>query len=183
MTTYYPKKIVLKRGKEITIRHLEPTDAEQYPRFSEQISKETAFTLHYPGQFTDIDFLKEKWTQAKNDAWQLELGGFDGERLVSHLSLYKPRPYHPYEKHVVQFGMRILKDYCSSGLGSSKLIIAEDVAKEMNVTRMQATVRTSNDIGIHFYQKHGYEIEGVKKFAIFINGNFENEFYLSKILD
>ncbi len=111
------------------------------------------------------------------------MGGFDENKLVSHLSFYKPRPFHPYEKHTAEFGIRILKDYCSSGLGSQKLLIVENVAKELDVKRIQARVRVSNHIGISFYQKHSYEIEGVKKSAVLINGNYENEFYVSKILE
>ncbi len=53
----------------------------------------------------------------------------------------------------------------------------------MEVKRIQARVRVSNLIGIRFYQKCGYEIEGIKKSAVLINGNYENEFYVSKILD
>jgi len=183
MSVYCPQKILLKCNKEIIIRHLDLDDAASYICFSDQISKETTHTLHYSGQILDVNFLKEKWKEAKNALWQLELGGFDKNKLISHLSLYKPRPHHPYEKHTAEFGIKILKDFCSSGLGSYKLHIMENVAKEMDVKRIQARVRTSNYIGISFYQKHGYEIEGVKKSAVFINGNYENEFYISKILD
>ena len=75
-------------------------------------------------------------------------------------------------------------------LGDAKIVGVADVskaslskAKKMGVKRIQAQVRVSNHIGIGFYQKHGYEIEGVKKSAVLINGNYENEFYLSKILE
>ncbi len=184
MSVYYPKKILLKCNKEIIIRHLDSDDAALYECFSEQISMETTHTLlHYSGQVFDLNFLKDKWKEAKNANWQLELGGFDKNKLISHLSFYKPRPHHPYEKHIAEFGIRILKDYCSNGLGSHKLYIMENVAKEMEVKRIQARVRASNHLGIRFYQKHGYEIEGVRKSAVFINGSYENEFYVSKILD
>ncbi|MEX1012811.1 MAG: GNAT family protein [Waddliaceae bacterium] len=183
MTTYLPKKVLLKCDKEIVVRHLEPADADIYASFSDQISSETTHTLHYPGQFADVTFLKEKWKDAKKSAWQIELGGFDENKLVSHLSFYKPRPFHPYEKHTAEFGIRILNEYCSIGLGTQKLFIVENLAKEMGVKRIQAKVRVSNHIGISFYQKYGYEVEGVKKSAVLINGNYENEFYVSKILD
>ncbi len=60
MTTYHPEKILLKCNKEIIVRHLEPDDADIYAAFSDQISSETAHTLHYSGQFADVIFLKEK---------------------------------------------------------------------------------------------------------------------------
>jgi len=121
MTKYPPEKILLKYNKEIIVRHLEPEDADTYAGFSDQISSETRHTLHYSGQFTDATFLKEKWKDVIKSGWELELGGFDENKLISHLSFYKPRPFHPYEKHTAEFGIRILKDYCSIGLGSGVL--------------------------------------------------------------
>jgi RimJ/RimL family protein N-acetyltransferase len=182
MATYDSEKVILKNNKEVIIRNLQPRDAEKYSTFSEMIAIESAHTLHFKGQFISIDKMEEKWKISTDSPCQLELGGFNKEKLISHLTFYKPRPYHPYEKHIGEFGIKILKEYCFSGLGSKMLLIMENIAKKMDIKRIQATVRTLNYVGISFYQKHGYEIEGVKREAAFINGFYENEFYIAKIL-
>jgi len=181
MTKYDSKKIVLNNGKEILLRNLQPPDIDEYLIFSECIASETTHTLHYKGQIIPSDLLKEKFQASANSPWQLELGGFEQNRLISHLGFFKPSPHHPYEKHTIEFAIKILKDYCSNGLGSKLLLIMEDIARNTGVKRIQALVRTSNTLGLNFYKKHGYEIEGMKKQAAFINGVYENEFYIAKI--
>jgi RimJ/RimL family protein N-acetyltransferase len=183
MTEFNSDKIALKNGKEILLRNLQPSDIDEYLIFSDCIASETTHTLHFKGQSISSDVLKEKFQASTNSPWQLELGGFDQNRLVSHLSFYKPRPHHPYERHTIEFAIKILKNYCSNGLGSKMLLIMEEIARKTEVKRIQALVRTSNFLGINFYRKHGYEIEGVKKQAAFINGVYESEFYIAKILD
>ena len=183
MVKYASQKVSVKNNKEIIIRNLEPNDANQYFNFSEQIAAESSHTLHYPGQSIPVNFLKEKWLNAMESPWQLELGGFDENKLVSQLSIYKPMAYHPFERHSIDFAIRILKDYCSCGLGSLKMLIMENIAKEMDVIRIQARVRVSNQAALNFYLKLGYEIEGIKKRAVFISKKYEDEYYISKILD
>ena len=167
---------------EIKIRNLEPDDVESYLNFSEMISTETPHTLYYPGQIMDLNTIKTKFHIAASSAGTIELGGFKDDKLISLLSLYKTRPYHPFEMHTGEFAIRILKDYCGKGLGSEKILLMEDIARTMNILRLQARVRITNFSAVKFYQKHNYEIEGTKKNAVFINGSFEDEYYIAKIL-
>lgn len=182
MSRYSTEKIILKNNKEITFRTLEPMDAEKYIHFCDTIGKDTTHTLHYVGQKMSIESIKEKFENSINCPWQIDLGGFNKDVLISHLSFYKPRPNHPFESHTGEFGVKIVKDFCFLGLGSAMISRMERIAREMHVKRVQAKVRTSNHIGINFYRKHLYEIEGIKKQAAFINGLYEDEFYLAKIL-
>lgn len=180
---YDSNRIILKNGKEILLRNLKPEDVEQYIAFSDCIAHETKHTLHYKGQEIPSDFLKQKFQSSIDSPWQLELGGFDQNKLISHLSFYKPRPFHPFEKHTIEFAVKIVKNFCSIGLGSKMLFIMEDIARKSEIKRIQALVRTSNSVGINFYQKHGYEIEGMKKHAVIIDGAYENEFYIAKLIN
>lgn len=182
MSTHLQERINLKSGQEIIIRNLVPSDIENYKLFSEKIASETMHTLYYSGHIFCADAIKKKWENAINSAWQLELGGFEGDKLISHLSLCKPRPHHPYEQHILEFGIAILEEYCHRGLGSIKLDIMEAIARNWQIKRIQAKVRTSNYQGIVFYQKQGYEIEGVKQQAAFIKGKYESEFYIAKFI-
>lgn len=183
MSRHHVEKMILKSNEEIIFRNLESADAEKYINFSEIIASETTHTLHYPNQQISVEAVNDRLKMSINSPWQIELGGFHNDILVSHLSLYKPKPHHPYEKHVGEFGIKIIKDFCSIGIGSAMVLIMENIAKQMNIKRIQAKVRTSNHIGVNFYRKHQYEIEGVRKQAAFINGLYENEFYIAKILN
>ncbi|WP_236674618.1 GNAT family N-acetyltransferase [Enterococcus sp. BWR-S5] len=55
-------------------------------------------------------------------------------------------------------------------------------AKEQHIKRLELTVITQNTGAIALYKKAGFEIEGTKKNAIFQNGVYQDEYYMSKIL-
>lgn len=182
MARYLPE-IILKNEKKIILRNLELSDSNNYINFCKIIGSETAHTLHYPNQILSIDAISEKLKISIDSPFQLELGGFCNEILISHLTFYKPRPYHPFEKHIGEFGIKIVKNFSCMGLGSTMMLIMENIARQMGISRIQAKVRTSNYIGINFYRKLEYQIEGVKKQAALINGLYEDEFYIAKILN
>jgi RimJ/RimL family protein N-acetyltransferase len=47
---------------------------------------------------------------------------------------------------------------------------------------MELTVMEHNQKGIRLYEKLGFEREGIKRCSVKIDGNFINEFYMSKLL-
>ncbi len=181
MSKFDEQKVILKNDKEIIFRNLDPNDAAKYIYFCEIIARESAHTSQYPGQLISIDTIKEKFKKSMESPFAMELGGFDKDLLIAHLSFYKPSP-HPYLKHIGEFGIKIVKDFSGMGLGSNMMLIMENIAKKMNIKRIQAKVRVSNHLGVNFYRKHLYEIEGIKKNAAFINGLYEDEYYIAKIL-
>lgn len=44
------------------------------------------------------------------------------------------------------------------------------------------TVMTHNEVGIALYRKRGFEIEGVKRDSIYIEGQYRDEYYMAKLL-
>lgn len=47
---------------------------------------------------------------------------------------------------------------------------------------IEAKVRVSNKRGLALYKKNGYAIEGTRQKAAFINGQFEDEFFIAKCI-
>jgi RimJ/RimL family protein N-acetyltransferase len=58
----------------------------------------------------------------------------------------------------------------------------EKWAAENGVKRLELSVMTHNERGIALYKKMGFEIEGIKKASIFVNGVYVDEYLMSKIL-
>ena len=48
---------------------------------------------------------------------------------------------------------------------------------------LELTVMTHNTAGIALYKKQGFAIEGTKRHSLLLNGQFIDEFYMSKLLD
>ncbi|WP_309247700.1 GNAT family N-acetyltransferase [Priestia flexa] len=59
----------------------------------------------------------------------------------------------------------------------------EEWAKEQQIHRLELTVVVENVIAIHLYKKIGFQIEGTKKHSLRINGQYVDEYIMSKLLD
>jgi len=55
-------------------------------------------------------------------------------------------------------------------------------AQGNNIKRLELTVMKHNQAGIALYKKHGFEIEGIKKSSMLVNGSYVDEYYMAKIL-
>lgn len=182
MSTYEKTKFLLKRGREIYIQSCEPEFSDSYIEFTSQIAKETKFTMQYEGRAISEDLIKDKWIKSKNSRNSLCLCCFDEERMIGFLAIQCSQPDHLWTRHIAEFGLMILKDYCGDGLGSKLLHIMEEEAKEMKIQRIEARARTKNSDALFFYLKNGYLIEGIRKRAAYIEGTFEDEYYIAKQL-
>ncbi|MFC4403808.1 GNAT family N-acetyltransferase [Gracilibacillus xinjiangensis] len=58
----------------------------------------------------------------------------------------------------------------------------EQWASKHNLRRLELTVVTGNEAGLSLYKKMGFEIEGTKRDSLFIDGEYLDEYYLSKLL-
>lgn len=85
-------------------------------------------------------------------------------------------------KHSAYLVVGVLKEFRSKGIGTLLFEAVEKWAKEQSIHRLELTVVTKNDSGVALYKKQGFEIEGVKRDSLYINGEFVDEFYMSKLL-
>jgi len=58
----------------------------------------------------------------------------------------------------------------------------EKQAIENGTTRLELEVSKRNKVGICFYQKIGLGAEGVKRNAFLVNGKYEDELLMAKII-
>jgi RimJ/RimL family protein N-acetyltransferase len=75
-----------------------------------------------------------------------------------------------------------LKDFRGQGVGTSLFQTVEKWADKHRLSRLELTAVTRNTAGIALYQKSGFEIEGTKRNSLIINGEFHDEYYMSKLL-
>ena len=110
------------------------------------------------------------------------MAAFDKNKMIAQLHFKHVIEDHPWYQHLGCFGMMVLKEYWGMGIGKHLLKLLDEYALRKNIVRIEAEVRTENDRGIRLYKNAGYEIEGTRRQASFINGQFQNEYYISKIL-
>lgn len=85
-------------------------------------------------------------------------------------------------KHSVYVVIGILKEYRGKGIGTKLFTKLEQWASNHKICRLELTIVTNNEAGLSLYKKVGFEIEGTKRNSLFIEGEFVDEYYMSKLL-
>jgi len=172
----------LEDGRSLTLRTITGQDAPEVNPFFQKIAAESTHTMQYVGrEYPQLDKVAERFESAIPDEITLNLGAFDGGRLVGYLNF---RPYHaghPWVRHLAQFGMMILKDYWGHGIGRELLRIQDEHARNAGVTRIEANVRVKNERGVRLYTKAGFRIEGTRKGEALIDGEIQDSYFIAKI--
>jgi len=68
------------------------------------------------------------------------------------------------------------------GVGSALFNHIYNWAKQNELHRLELTAIESNEKAIGLYKKMGFEVEGIRENALYIDGKYVNEIYMGKIL-
>lgn len=74
-----------------------------------------------------------------------------------------------------------IEKYINKGIGNKLFCESDKWARENNIKRLELSVICTNVIAKHLYEKNGFVIEGVKKNAMIIDGEYVDEFYMAKL--
>jgi ribosomal protein S18 acetylase RimI-like enzyme len=83
----------------------------------------------------------------------------------------KPRPVHA---HIGVLGVALLPEFRGQGLGGRLMRQTLDAARVFGLHRVELTVRQDNKNAIALYRNIGFEIEGLMRDAIKVDGICEN---------
>lgn len=174
----------LKDGRDVIFKSIAPEDAEPFLKFRQQVPHDSTHTMQYVGmQFPPIEETEKRLAIQQEDPIILNIGVFDAGKIVGYLNFRPWHADHPWVRHLGQFGMMILKEYWGHGIGKRLLELQEIHARNHGITRIEAMVRVTNDRGIRLYEHNGYKIEGTRKQAAKIDGKFQDEYFIAKVLD
>ncbi|MGE0614601.1 MAG: GNAT family N-acetyltransferase [Bacteriovoracia bacterium] len=172
--------------RELVVRHLTAADAPAFLEFIERIPFESTHTMQYVGMpARDPEKVAARFLEASEaaDSPEINLGAFDGERVVGYLSARPERPGHPWIKHVLVFGMMVRREYWGQGIGQRLLAVQEKFARQHGVCRLEGMARVANEHGMRLYRRAGFVVEGTRKYAAFIDGEYQDEYFIAKILE
>ncbi len=85
-------------------------------------------------------------------------------------------------EHIVHVNIGILKSHWRMGIGIKLFDALENWARQNNIKRIELSVFTDNKRALALYNKLGFREEGLKKDSFLVNGNYYDEFLLSKII-
>lgn len=176
------QKIKTKNNETFIVRSCQEEDLNALQKFLQKGAIESTHTLACKEQQQPLSKLKARVESAFNASSEIYLCIFDEDKMIAQSHLKALSPEHPWIKHIAEFGMMISADYWGRGIGGALLGIMEEFAKKIGISKVEAKVRVSNERGLSLYQKNGYTIEGIRKKAALIDGQFEDEFFIAKFI-
>jgi RimJ/RimL family protein N-acetyltransferase len=165
----------------VTIRKITLEDAPSLHALKHQLDSESKFLMLEPGERPhNIDGEHQRIKDALESSNSMIFVAEVNNNIVGHLSVYGDS--FKRNKHRVYIVIGILQAYTGQGIGQ-KLFEALDIwSREVGAHRLELTVMTHNQNAIKLYKKMGFEVEGIKRHSLIIDGEYVDEFYMAKLL-
>ncbi|WP_110945240.1 GNAT family N-acetyltransferase [Paenibacillus phocaensis] len=164
----------------IEIREIREDDAERFLRLCLRLDEETKFMLYEPGErTTTVEAQRDRIHAILSEGRSTILVGELQGELVGYLAVFGGNANKT--KHVGYLVIGIVEAHTGKGLGTSLFQAAEAWRAQTGLTKFELTVMVPNERAVALYKKMGFEIEGVKRNSIRMDGNYVDEYYMGKI--
>jgi RimJ/RimL family protein N-acetyltransferase len=165
---------------DITIRPIQPGDAEAYLDLRLTLDAETKFMLLEPGE-------RRQTADSVRAAIEAMLASDSGAiflaenetRLVGYISADQGTCRRNRHSAFVVTGIRLA--YIGKGIGRRLFLALDEWACNAGISRLELTVMTHNTRAIRLYQRVGFEIEGTRRRALMIDDLPVDEYYMGKV--
>jgi RimJ/RimL family protein N-acetyltransferase len=164
------------------VREAKPSDADKLALLIQEVENTSPYMLWEPG---------ERKIQAENQQKMIEkiqsednstiLVAEQDDYLIGYLFAIGGKPKKT--RHTIYLVIGIHVDYRGKGVGSLLFHELDQWATHHHIHRIELTVASKNEAGLALYRKMGFEIEGTKRDSLFINGEYVDEYYMSKIVN
>jgi|SRR5699024_10500225 len=162
------------------IREIKTSDVGEFTRLIQEVERSAQYMLWESGE-RDIQPDKQlKMIESIRSKENSTVFVAEENQLVGYLLVIGGNARR--NKHSAYIVIGILEDYRGKGVGTLLFKELEQWSLNHNMHRIELTVVTSNEAGISLYKKMGFEIEGRKRDSLFINGEYVDEYYMSKLL-
>jgi len=162
-------------------RKLVKTDAERFWEMMNQLDHETKYMLYEPGEriknIARIESLIENSVEGEDFLLVAE----ENDKIVGYISAQRGGLKRIAHSAYIVVG--ILQNYRGKGIGTEFFKQLDNWAEENKITRLELTVICENEIARHLYEKNGFEIEGIKRKSVLVDGNYLDEFYMAKMIE
>ena len=167
------------------IRKITAEDADQFYQMLCRLDEETEYMMYEPGERQSrskgSDFLKARIEDAVSGSDLLLGAENDGGELVGFLWAERGKPNRIRHTAYIVTGVR--EAYRRQGIGSALFREMEKWARSEGIIRLELTVECPNIAARALYEKNGFVVEGIRSKSMKVNGEFVDEFYMSRIID
>ncbi|MBX0357262.1 GNAT family N-acetyltransferase [Halobacillus sp. Nhm2S1] len=163
------------------IKTAEVYDAEAYQNLIEQLESETDFLLYGKDErkstIEKVKGLMQRVGKEENST--IILSELDGG-VIGHVTVFGGGA--PRTLHTASVITGVLKDFHGQGVAKELFYQLFQWAEAKGVTRLELTVMVHNERAVRFYERMGFEKEGVKRQSLMINESPVDEYIMAKIL-
>lgn len=166
----------------LEIRKISEKDAAAFLALQKKLDQESSFMLFEPEERSfSVQEVQEQLKLFENaDHLEIYIAEENGV-LAGHLQVIAGKlNRNKYTAYVV---IGILKDYQRMGIGTRLFQELDVWAKERSLRRLELTVMEHNRAALMLYAKAGFQVEGMRKQSLLVDGEFVNEFHMAKIME
>ena len=162
------------------IRQIQREDAEQLMHLKLLLDQETHFMLFEPNERKTT--IEEQRQQIEST---LAKGGMifvteHEQQLIGYLGATNYALYRT--RHSVTLVIGVVQAFTGQGIGTHLFVVMEEWARKKRLHRLELTVMTDNVAGLALYKKRGFTIEGTRKDAYIVGGQYVDEYMMAKLL-
>jgi len=163
------------------IRKIEIKDAERLSNLISKVENESPYMMFESGERAlSAEGLKNRIESIKTQKNSEIFVAEEDNKLVGYLFAIGGQANRTkYSAYIV---IGILNEYRGLGIGTKLFQQLEEWAIIHRIRRLELTVITENEAGVALYNKIGFETEGVKRESLCIDGEFVDEYYMSKLI-
>ena len=172
-------KIRIRRDIKMKYRKLSVDEAEQFWNLMNQLDHETKYMLYEPGERKKDLTRIESLIRDSGEKQDFLLVAETDNKLVGYISAQKGRVNRIAHSAYIVVG--ILMDYRGKGIRTEFFKRLNAWAEENNVVRLELTVICENEVAKCLYAKSGFEIEGIKRKSVCIDGKYLDECYMARV--
>lgn len=166
----------------VTIRTIRESDAGEFLSLCNRLDGETSFRLLEPGERSaSVESQRETIARILAEDKDVILVAEVGGQLVGYIAGIAGK--HRRNRHAVEVIVSVLQAFSGQGIATRLFERLQEWARERRIRRLELTVMVHNARAIALYQRLGFEIEGRKRDALLVDGDYVDEYLMAKLLE
>ena len=167
----------------IFYRTLTTEDAQNFWNMLIRLDRETSYMMYEPGERVEKSpGLQSLQTDIQNteNGGGLLLAAVDNQAIIGYI--WAERGKLNRISHTAYIVAGILQNYRGQGIGTELFRYLDAWAAREKIVRLELTVECINMAARQLYEKSRFEIEGIRKKSMLVDGNYVDEYYMAKLL-
>lgn len=166
----------------VSVRRMNLSDIDSLLPFVITLGLESEYLLYDPGErVLNEELARNSLLKIHNDSKSVIFVALDIDNNVVGYICGEVSNLNRIS-HVMSANIGVLKKQHGLGVGRLLSNLLIEHARNVGISRIEATVIRPNKMSLNLCKKFGFEIEGIKRRSIKIGDSFHDEYFLSKLI-